>query len=147
MNSPVVGACEKTTPAFRPECERKWAYERWCGWSASSSSRSVCRDGRSPILPTVWPFAGFTGLALWGKSAHVQLSPRRSPPELLLVQLSCCCLQLTQASFHRLLLAKPPHHLISHLRCSLADHVKFVSPGCPTRRGFTRQPESPNVHI
>ena len=25
MNSTVVGACEKTTPAFRPECERKWA--------------------------------------------------------------------------------------------------------------------------
>ena len=48
----------------------------------------------------------------------MQLSSSRSPPEPLLTT-------------HPNILAKPPHHLISHLKCSLANHVKCVSPRCP----------------
>ena len=48
MFSAVVGACEKTIPAFRPECERKLK-------GAVGQHREGVKNGRSPILPTVWP--------------------------------------------------------------------------------------------
>ena len=58
----------------------------------------VLPEGRSPILPTVWPLAWFTSLCSRRATPLVQLGPRRSPPEAFVIKLVCCNAQFSEAS-------------------------------------------------
>ena len=91
-------------------------------------------DGRSPILPTVWPLAWFTSLCSRRATPLMQLGPRRSPPEAFVIKLVCCSAQFSEASIQRLFVAEFPHDVICHIWSAFADHVQCV---CPRRPNAT----------
>ena len=60
VNSGAVGQCANATPAFLPECERRWARRAAVAGQHGRLPEMRVRDGRRPKLPPVLPLSRFT---------------------------------------------------------------------------------------
>ena len=134
MHSAAFRACENTTSVASGVGAQVSLTSGWAVGQHRVLPVILVEKGRSPLLPTVGPVAGSTGLCLRGGVCPRVALARKASTRILCGPLGCCGAQLTQAPFRRLLLTQSPHHLFSHLRCSLADHVKSITPGPPNTR-------------